>query len=57
MRFWKTVKQSLSDKVVTKDKISLSRNDKILKTKLETTEVLNKSSHNVIKNYEISRLF
>ena len=38
--FWKTVKPLLSDKVV-KGKINLIENDELVKTDLETAEVLN----------------
>lgn len=40
-RFWKSVKPSMSNKVTEKDKINLSENCKILKTKIETAEDLN----------------
>ena len=39
--FWKSVKPSMSNKVTEKDKINLSENCKILKTKIETAEDLN----------------
>ena len=39
--FWKTVKPLLSDKVAGKDKIHLIDNNELVKTDLETAEVLN----------------
>ena len=39
--FWKSVKPSMSNKVTERDKINLSENCKILKTKIETAEDLN----------------
>ena len=38
---WKTVKLLLSDKVAGKDQIHLIENNEIVKTDLETAEVLN----------------
>ena len=39
--FWKTVKLLLSDKVAGKDEIHLIENNELVKTDLETAEVLN----------------
>ena len=39
--FWKTVKSLLSDNVAGKDEIHLIENHELLKTDLETAEVLN----------------
>ena len=39
--FWKTVEPLLSDKVVGKDKIHFIENNELVKTDLETVEVLN----------------
>ena len=38
--FWKSVKHFLSDKASGKDAIYLTENNKLVKTDLETTEVL-----------------
>ena len=40
--FRKTVKPSLSDKVILRDKINLSKKGQIIKSQLETTEFLNR---------------
>ena len=37
--FWKTVEPFLSDKVVGKDRIHLTENNKIVKTDLKTEEI------------------
>ena len=39
--FWKTIKSSLSDKIVTRDRIHLTENGEVVKTELETAETLN----------------
>ena len=39
--FWKTIKPSFSDKIVTRDRIYLTENGEVLKTELETAETLN----------------
>ena len=53
--FWKTWKPSLSDKVMTRDRINLSEKGELVKTELETAEVLNKFFSNIAKNLEISK--
>ena len=53
--FWKTIKPSLSDKVMTRDRINLSEKGELVKTELETAEVLNKFFSNIAKNLEISK--
>ena len=42
--FWKTIKPSFSDKVMTRDRINLFEKKESVKTGLETTEVLINSS-------------
>ena len=39
--FWKTIKPSFSDKIVTRDRIHLTENGEVVKTELETAETLN----------------
>ena len=51
--FWKTIKASFSDKIVTRDKMRLTENGEVVKTELETTETLNNFLGNVIKNLMI----
>ena len=53
--FWKTVKPLLSDKVAGKDKIHLIENNEVVKTDLETAEVLNNFFPNIVQNLDISR--
>ena len=53
--FWKTVKPLLPDKVAGKDEIHLIENNKLVKTDLETAEVLNNFFPNIVQNLDISR--
>ena len=52
-----TIKPSLSDEVITRDGINLSKKGELIKTELETAEVLNKFFSNIINNLEISKYF
>ena len=54
--FWKNVKPFLSDKVSGKDEIHLLENNELVKTDLETPEVLNNFFSNVVQNLDISRI-
>ena len=53
--FWKVIKPSLSDKSCAKDQINLVEKGEILKTDLETAEVLNTFFGNIVKNLEINQ--
>ena len=53
--FWKTMKPSFSDKIVTRDRIHLTENGEVAKTELETAETLNYFFGNVIKNLMIPK--
>ena len=53
--FWKTVKPLLSDNVAGKDEIHLIENNELVKTDLETAEVLNNFFSNIVQNLDISR--
>ena len=53
--FWKIVKPLLSDKVAGKDEIHLIENNELVKTDLETAEVLNNFFSNIVQNLDISR--
>ena len=53
--FWKTVKPLLSDNVAGKDEIHLIENNELVKTDLETAEVLNNFFSNIAQNLDISR--
>ena len=51
--FWKTIKPSFSDKIVTRYRTHLTENGEVVKTELETAETLNNFFGNVIKNLMI----
>ena len=53
--FWKTIKLSFSDTIVTRDRIHLTENGEVVKTELETAEALNNFFGNVIKNLMIPK--
>ena len=53
--FWKSVKPLLPDKVAGKDVIHLIENNELVKTDLETAEVLNNFFSNIAQNLDISR--
>ena len=53
--FWKVMKPSLLDKACVKEQINLVEKGEILKTDLETAEILNTFFGNIVKNLEISQ--
>ena len=53
--FWKVIKPSLSDKSCAKEQINLLEKEEILKTNLETAEVLNTFFGNIVKYLEINQ--
>ena len=53
--FWKTIKPSCSDKIVTRDRIHFTENGEVVKTEFETAETLNNFFGNVIKNLMIPK--
>ena len=53
--FWKKIKPSFSDKVMTIDRINLSEKGELVKTELKTAEVLNKLFCNIANDLEISK--
>ena len=53
--FWKVIKPSLSDKSCAKEQINLVEKGEILKTDLETAEVLNTLFGNIGKYLEINQ--
>ena len=53
--FWKTIKSLMPDKVMNRDRINLSVKGELVKTELETAEVLNKFFSNIVNNLEISK--
>ena len=52
---WKTIKPSLSDKVMSRDRTNLSEKGELVKTELKTAEILNNFFYNSINNLEISK--
>ena len=54
-KFWKTVKPLLSDKSVSREKINLAENEKILASESETLETLNNLLSNIVKKLNIPR--
>ena len=53
--FWQVIKPSLSDKSCTKEQMNLVEKGEILKTDLETAEVLYTFFGNIVKNLEINQ--
>ena len=52
---WKVVKSLLYNKVAGKDKIHLIEKSELLKTDLQTAEILNNFFSNTVQNLDISR--
>ena len=53
--FWKTIKPSSSNKIVTRDRTHLTKNGEVAKTELNIAETLNNFFGNVIKNLMIPK--
>ena len=55
--FWKTIKTSFSDKIMTRNRRNLKKSEKEekIKTELETEKVLNEFFSNIVNNLEISK--
>ena len=53
--FWRVIKPSLSDESSVKEQINFVEKREILKTDLETAEVLNTFFGNIVKNLEINQ--
>ena len=49
----KTIKPSLSEKFIARERISLSKNGEIVKTKKEAAEIFNNFFGNIVKNLNI----
>ena len=54
-KFWKTVKPLLSDKSVSREKINLTENEKMLTSESETAETLNNFFSNIIRKRNIPK--
>ena len=48
-RFWKTVKPLLTDKSVSREKINLTENEKLLTSECEIAKTLNNFFSNIVK--------
>ena len=55
-KFWKTVELFLSDKSVSREKINLTENEKMLTSESETAETLNNFFSNIVKKLNISKI-
>ena len=51
--FWKTVKPFLSDKIVSKEQITLAENDEIISEESNVAQTLNSSFSNFVTNFKI----
>ena len=54
-KFWKTVKPLLSDKSVSREKINLTENEKMLTSEFETAETFNNFFSNIVQEDNISK--
>ena len=54
-KFWKTVKPLLSDKSVSREKINLTENEKMLTSEFETAETFNNFFSNIVQENNISK--
>ena len=52
-KFWKTVKPLFSDKSVSREKINLTENEKMLTSESETAETLNNFFSNIVKKLKL----
>ena len=54
-KFWKTVKPLLSNKSVSREKINLTENEKMLASEYETAETLNNFFSNIVRKRNIPK--
>ena len=54
-KLWKTLKPLLSDKSVSREKINLTENEKMLTSESETGETLNNFFSNIVKKLNIPK--
>ena len=52
--FWKTIKPFWSDKVVSRDKVTLIEQDEIVESDMNTTQILNNLFPNIVSNLKIA---
>ena len=51
--FWKTIKSFIFDKIVSREKVNLIKEDEIVKSKIHTSEILNISFCNIVSKLKI----
>ena len=52
--FWKTIKPFLSDKIVSRAKLTLIEEDEIIESDINTTQILNTFFSNIVSNLKIA---
>ena len=52
--FWKTIKPFLSNKIVSRKKITLIQEDEIVESDINTAQILNTSFSNIVSNLKIT---
>ena len=52
--FWKTIKPFLSNKIVSREKVTLIEKDKIVESDVNTAQILNTFSSNIVTNLKIA---
>ena len=53
--FWKTIKPFLSDKIVSREKITLIEEDEIVESDSNTAQILNTFFSNIVSNLKIAK--
>ena len=52
--FWKTIKPFLSNKIVSREKVTLIEEDEIIESDINTARILNTSFSNIVSNLKIA---
>ena len=52
--FWKTIKPFLSNKIVSREKVTLIEEDEIIESDINTAQILNTSFSNIVSNLKIA---
>ena len=52
--FWKTIKPFLSNKIVSREKVTLIEEDEIVESDINTAQILNTSFSNIVSNLKIA---
>ena len=53
--FWKTIKPSLSDKIVSREKLALIEEDEVVESDINTAQILNTFFSNIVSNLKIAQ--